>query len=132
MSRLAPPLTVEIVVYAPTAFYHCPHCEVVWQHTGFSQGVRAEQVRSALPPELLAEYQRVSDWVRQLLAAYGSQVRINIIDVASLEGVWASLRYRLRHYPAVVVEGRHIAGTDFSAAEAEVARKLAARAAAEA
>ncbi len=39
------PLMIEIVAYAPTAFYHCTHCEVVWKETGFSRGVREEQVK---------------------------------------------------------------------------------------
>lgn len=55
------PLTIEIVAYAPTAFYHCAHCEVVWQETGFSRGVREEQAATALPPEMLKVYQAVSD-----------------------------------------------------------------------
>ena len=46
------PILIEIVAYAPTAFYHCTHCEVVWQETGFSKGLHEEQVASALPPDL--------------------------------------------------------------------------------
>jgi hypothetical protein len=28
------PLLVEIIAYAPTAFYHCTHCEVAWREMG--------------------------------------------------------------------------------------------------
>jgi hypothetical protein len=121
------PLQIEIVAYAPTAFYHCTHCEVVWQQTGFSQGLHEEQVRQALPPDLQADYQAVSDWVRHLLRVYCDRVAVKVIDAASLEGVWKSARHRLSRYPAVVVGGRQrFAGTDFSAAEAAIAAVAAA------
>lgn len=118
------PLLIEIVAYAPTAFYHCTHCEVVWQESGFSQGVHEEQVKSALPPDLLQDYQAVSDWVRRLMRFYCDQVVVKVLDAASLEGFWKTARHRLGRYPAVMVGGHRFAGTDFSAAEAEIARQL--------
>ena len=120
------PLMIEIVAYAPTAFYHCTHCEVVWKETGYSRGVREEQVATALPPEMLKDYQAVSDWVRHLLQVYCDQVLLKVIDAVSLEGVWKTTRYGLRGYPAVIVAGRErFVGADFSAAEAAIARRLA-------
>ncbi len=119
------PLLVEIVAYAPTAFYHCTHCEVLWQETGFSKGLHEEQVASALPPDLLQDYQAVSDWVRRLFRVHCDRVIVKVIDAASLEGFWKTLRHGLRRYPAVVVEGWvKFSGADFSAAEAEIARQL--------
>jgi hypothetical protein len=118
------PLQIEIVAYAPTAFYHCTHCEVVWKETGFSEGLHEEQVRSALPSDLLQDYQAVSDWVRRLLKVYCDRVIIKVIDAASMEGFWKTVRYGLGRYPAVIVGGRRFVGADFAAAEAEVARRL--------
>ena len=121
----AKPLLVEIVAYAPTAFYHCTHCEVVWQETGFSKGLHEEQVRSALPPDLLQDYQAVSDWVRRLFRVHCDRVIVKVVDAASLEGFWKTVRHGLRRYPAVIVEGRvKFNGADFAAAEAEIARQL--------
>ena len=37
---------VEILTYAPTEFYHCQHCQVVWDSVGLGKHIRAEQ-RSA-------------------------------------------------------------------------------------
>lgn len=120
------PLKVEIIAYAPTAFYHCQHCELVWNQTGFSQGVRKEQINSGLPPDLLREYAAISDWVRQLFAQYCDRVVVEVIDAASVEGVWKSLRYGLCRYPAIVVGGRDKSvGIDFALAEASIARRLA-------
>ncbi len=126
MSAESHPLLIEIVAYAPTAFYHCTHCEVVWQETGFSRGVHEEQMQSALPPDLLDDYRAVSDWVRHLLKVHCDQVIIKVIDAASVEGMWKTVRHGLGRYPAVLVGGRRrFSGADFSAAEVEVARQLA-------
>jgi hypothetical protein len=122
------PVLVEIVAYAPTAFYHCTHCEVIWKETGFSQGLHEEQVRSALPPEMLQEYQAISDWAHRLLRQHCDQVVVKVIDAASLEGLWKSVRHGLGRYPAVLVGGRRFVGSDFSQAEAEIAQRLAAAA----
>src|SRR3990172_9035494 len=100
------PLLVEIVAYAPTAYYHCTHCEVIWKEAGFSEGLHEEQVKSALPPDLLQDYQAVSDWVRRLIKIHCDQVIIKVIDAASLEGVWKSARHGLGRYPAVIVGGQ--------------------------
>jgi len=119
------PLLVEVVAYAPTAFYHCTHCEVVWKESGFSDGLHEEQVRSALPPDMLQDYQAVSDWVRHVLKLHCDAVAVKVIDAASLEGVWKSVRHGLNRYPAVIVGGqKHFVGCDFGAAEAEVARQV--------
>ncbi len=50
-------MQVEILTYAPTQFYHCQHCEVVWEQVGLGKTVRAEQRKSGLPADLQAEYE---------------------------------------------------------------------------
>lgn len=125
MTTASARLPIEIVAYAPTAFYHCQHCEVVWKESGFSTGLHEEQVQSALPPDLLLEYQAISDWAHHLLDTYGSRVLIKVIDAASAEGVWKTIRHGLSRYPAVMVGGqRHVCGSDFTAAEAEIIGRL--------
>jgi hypothetical protein len=120
------PLKVEIIAYAPTAFYHCQHCELVWDQTRFSQGVRQEQINSGLPQDLLHEYAAISDWVRQLFARYCDRVAVKVIDAVSVEGVWKSLRYGVHRYPAIIVDGHDkTIGMDLSLADASVARRLA-------
>ncbi len=118
------PLLVEIVAYAPTGFYHCMHCEVVWHETGFSKGVHEEQIASALPPDVMQDYQAVSDWVNRLFKVYCDRVVVKVIDAASIEGFWKTLRYGLRRYPAIVVGSARFSGTDFAVAEAEIAQRL--------
>ena len=120
------PLLVEVVAYAPTAFYHCTHCEIIWNETGFSQGVHEEQISSSLPPDVMQDYQAVSDWVRHLFQAYCDRVVVKVIDAASIEGFWKSLRRGLRHYPAILIGRSKYSGVNFEAAEAEIAQRLAA------
>ncbi len=122
MTAASKPLTIEVVAYAPTAYFHCTHCEVVWQETGFSAGVRREQAATALPPDLLEDYQRLSDWVHELLAAYCDRVVVRVVDAASLEGVWKTLRFGLRKYPAVLIEGRRF--EDFDAAKEAIRTEI--------
>ena len=97
---------VEVIAFAPTAFYHCQHCELTFREAGFGERFRQEQLAHALPEDLLRDYQTVSDWVRGLTERYCGHVVVKVIDAASVEGVWKSLRYRVRRYPAVVVEGK--------------------------
>lgn len=126
MTNPPQPLLVEIVAYAPTAFYHCAHCEVVWKESGFSRGLHEEQVRNALPPDLLQDYQVVSDWVRRLQKTHCDRVMIKVIDAASMEGFWKSARHGIGRYPAVIVGKRRFAGADFAQAEQEIASRLGA------
>jgi hypothetical protein len=46
-----------------------------------------------------------------------------VIDAASIEGFWKSIRHGLRRYPAIVIHGKaHFTGTDFTAADIEISR----------
>jgi len=119
------PVQLDIIAYAPTAFYHCTHCEIVWNQTGFSRNIRAEQLNSSLPEDVAREYQAVSDWVRRLFARHGEDLIVKVIDAASIEGFLKAARYRLRSFPAVIVDGRErFSGPDFSAADQAIARRL--------
>jgi hypothetical protein len=99
------PLQVEILTYAPTEFFHCQHCEVAMQTVGLGQAVHREQRAVAFPPDLLADYTALGDWVLRVAARHGDRVRIRIVDAASLEGVYKTLRHGARRYPAIVVGG---------------------------
>ncbi len=123
---MAAALKLEILAYAPTAFFHCQHCELVWDQTGFSRGVREEQLRNGLPAEMLAEYARVSEWVRQLVARHGGRIALEVIDVASLRGFWKALRHGIHRYPAVILGGRRFAASELGLAEAAIDRRLSA------
>jgi len=119
------PLLVEVIAYAPTQFFHCQHCEFVWQDIGLGQRLRADQLDSSLPADLIRDYADLSDWVRKLVNHYGERLVVKVIDAVSLEGVWKSLRYGARRYPAVIIAGKTVHPTgDLAAAEAALRQWL--------
>jgi len=121
------PVKVELIAYAPTAFFHCRHCEVVWQQTGTGRALRQEQLDASLPDDLMQEYRQLSDWVMQMAETYGSRLQFKVIDAASLEGWFKSLRYRVRRYPAVIVDGRaRFLGPDLERATEQIRQSVAA------
>jgi len=121
------PLLVEIIAYAPTAFYHCTHCEVAWREMGATNRIHEEQVESSLPEDLMKEYGVVSDWVKEMFRVHCDRIVLKVIDAASLEGVYKSLKYNARRYPAVIVDGksRFIGSQMLPSASEEIAHQLA-------
>ena len=124
---MSKPLLVEIIAYAPTDFYHCTHCEVAWHEMGKSNRVHEEQLESSLPEDLTREYQLVSDWVKEMFRVYCDRILLKVIDAASIEGFYKSLKYNARRYPAVIVDGRSrfIGSQMLSSAGDEIAHQLA-------
>lgn len=120
------PLLVEIIAYAPTAYYHCTHCEVAWREMGATNRIHEEQMQSSLPPDLMQEYQKVSDWVQEMFRVHCDAIVLKVIDAASIEGVYKSLKYKARRYPAVIVNGtaRFLGSQMLPAASEEIAYQL--------
>lgn len=111
------PVLVEILAYAPTQFFHCQHCEVIWHQVGAGPRIHREQLQSSIPQDLLDEYTRLSEWVRTTVEAYGGRVVFKVIDAASVEGLLKSVRYGTRRYPTFIVAGQEkYSGTDFAQA----------------
>lgn len=121
------PVTVDVITYAPTVFFHCQHCEVTFQEMGLGERLRRDSARSAVPDDLARDYQELSDWIHGLLMRHGRGLRIRVIDAMSIEGVVASIRHRAWRYPAVIVDGRDKRiGRDFASLEPLIERRLTA------
>jgi hypothetical protein len=120
-------MLVEVIAYAPTAFYHCTHCEVAFREMGKSDQVQREQLSTSLPADLMDEYLSLSNWVRDMSRTHSDRLVISVIDAASVEGVFRSLRYGTRRFPTVVVNKQmRFSGTDaFTRAADEIGRRLA-------
>ncbi len=102
----AEPVLVEILAYAPTQFFHCQHCELIWQQVGAGAAFHQEQLDASIPDELKKEYSTLSTWVRETVNLYNGRVMFKIIDAASAEGLWKSVRYGTRRYPAFIIAGK--------------------------
>ena len=120
-------LMVEIIAYAPTAYYHCTHCEVAWREMGATNRLHEEQMQSSLPQDLRREYETVSAWVKEMFRVHCDRIILKVIDAASIEGFYKSLRYNTRRYPAVIVNrnARFIGSNMLSSASEEIARQVA-------
>ncbi len=120
------PLLVEVIAYAPTAFYHCTHCEVAWREMGASNRIHQEQVESSLPEDMAREYEAVSTWVNEMFRVHCDRIIVKVIDAASIEGVYKALRYNAHRYPAIIVGGkiRFTGSQAIGAATDEISRRL--------
>ncbi len=119
------PVTIEVLAYAPTVFYHCQHCELTFQQMGIGDRAHREQAREALPDDLREEFHALSDWVHELHSRHGDRIRVRIVDAASVEGVFRSLKHRTHRYPTVIIEGKdkHVR-PDLGALHAEIAARV--------
>ncbi|MBF6557612.1 MAG: hypothetical protein IVW52_15920 [Acidimicrobiales bacterium] len=121
------PVSIQIITYAPTVFYHCQHCELTFQEMGIGERLRRRDAAEALPDDLAREFQAVSDWVHDLLRRHGARLRVDVLDAASIRGFLVSLRYRIGRYPAVIVDGRDKqTGLDVAALDALIDARVAA------
>ena len=123
---MSKPLLVEIIAYAPTAYYHCTHCEVAWREMGANNRIHEEQLESSLPEDLIKEYQTVSNWVKEMFRVHCDNIVLKVIDAATIEGFYKSLKYNTHHYPAVIVnqKARFIGSQMLSAASEEISHQL--------
>jgi hypothetical protein len=121
------PVSVQVITYAPTVFYHCQHCELTFQEMGIGERLRRRESADALPEDLRREFQVVSDWVHGLLERHGGRVRVDVLDAASIRGFLTSIRHRIGRYPAVIIDGRdRQIGLDLAALDPLIDRKVAA------
>lgn len=118
------PLSVQVITYAPTVFRHCQHCEVAFEGMGLGERIHRAEARDALPDDLALEFQQVSDWVHGLIERHGPRIAISVIDAASIEGVWKSLRHGVRRYPTVIVGAEKRIGSDYASLDALVDDQL--------
>lgn len=99
------PVSVQIIAPAMTNFYHCMHCERVFQEAGIGQQIHQEELEQ-YPEDVQKEAALLANWVVDLAHRYGDRIRIRVVDPQSLEGFFLSLRYWVRRYPTFIVNGR--------------------------
>lgn len=119
------PVEIEVVTYTPTVFYHCQHCEIAFRETRLGDRVQREEARDSLPDDLREQFQDMSDWIHGLFERFEDRIAVKVVDAASIEGVWKSLRHRLRKYPAVMVDGKQTkVGGDFRALDSMIEKRV--------
>ncbi len=120
-------VSVEVIAPVLTNFFHCAHCERIFNHVGIGQQVHTEEL-DQYPQEIRQEATRLANWLSELAHRYGDQIHIRVIDTQSLEGLLKSLRYWVRRYPTFILDGREkIVGWDQAALDAALQARLTAR-----
>jgi hypothetical protein len=99
------PIHLEVLAHVPTDFFHCSHCERIFDAAGIGTAAHRE-MQTAYPPEILEEAERLATWLQDLSARYGEQLHIRIVDPQSVEGFFKSLRHRVRRYPTFIINRR--------------------------
>jgi hypothetical protein len=126
------PVTITIITYAPTTFYHCQHCELTFQEVGLGERLRRQEASAALPDDMAREFARLSDWVRGLVQRHGARLHLDVLDAVSIRGVLSSLRHGILRHPAVIVDGHPMplrTPAELDAAAQAIDRRLAVAAA---
>lgn len=97
-----PAVYLDILALVPTVYKQCSSCEMVLGQSGIGEKARQEHLQE-YPAEMLDEYVRLSDWIRELAQRYGKAIQIRVIDPQSGLGLWKSLRHGVRHYPTFII-----------------------------
>ena len=115
---------IGLEVFAPTfeGLGICTSCELVLGEAGVGEHP-TERALEEYPQEWQDEYRRLTGWVYDLARRYGDRIRIKVIDPQSLEGIFKSLRYGVRHCPTFVIEQRaRVVGWERDALEAALGK----------
>jgi hypothetical protein len=99
------PILLEVLAHVPTDFFHCWHCEQVFDLANLGGPVHQE-TRSAYPPAMLQDAEQLTAWLNDLSEQYGEQLHVRVIDPQSIEGFFKSLRHWARRYPTFIIDHR--------------------------
>jgi hypothetical protein len=95
---------VEILSIFPTFYSICRNCQPLLPASGLSV---IGEVLKEYPDEVRENYRRICDLTISLTNYFGDKVRIDAVDVSTPQGIWKSLRYRVKKYPTFIINGKH-------------------------
>ncbi len=122
-----PHVSVQVIAPVLTNFFHCMHCEQLFEQAGIGRQIHQE-VLDQYPEGTKQEVDRLANWLFDLALRYGDQIHIRVVDPQSLEGFFKSVRYWVRRYPTFIVDSREkVVGWDQTALDAVLQARLASR-----
>lgn len=120
-------VSVQVIAPVLTNFFHCMHCERLFDQADIGQQVHQEEL-DQYPEDVKQEAARLANWLFDLTHRYGDRIHIRVVDPQSPEGLFKSVRYWVRKYPTFIVDGREkVTGWDQAALEAVLQAQLAGR-----
>lgn len=116
------PVRLEVIAHTFQGLGFCSACELVLADARVGESP-TERAVDEYPQEWQEEVQRLSDWVYELAGRYGDRILVRVIDPQSPEGLFKSLRHRVKNYPTWIVNGKvRVVGWDREALEAALQR----------
>jgi hypothetical protein len=67
------------------------------------KGKRDDRDFDEYPEELKEDYLSLCSWIDELVQKYEEKIRIELINVRSLRGLYKSIRHRAQTYPTFIV-----------------------------
>lgn len=98
-------IRIEILGVMPTFFSHCQHCMDLIRVCNLP--TFSSQLEE-YPEDVRRFYHELGAMVRNLWRDFGEQIDFRIVDTASPEGFWKSIRYRAWRIPTVLINGRKV------------------------
>ncbi len=118
------PVLLEIVFPVPALYGLCPSCEFFADEADL-RVPKNRQDLNEYPEEVKEEYLHLSDWIRELGEKYGHRLLIKVIDAQSLPGLYKSVRFAVRKYPAFIIDKREkYSGRNKEELDALISRRL--------
>jgi len=99
------PVHIDVFFPIPEGWGICLSCEMLMAYANLDQAPY-ERGLDEYPPDWQADFHRLSDIIMNLANRYQSSILIRIWDPRSPQGLWKSIRYGVRRYPAFIVGGR--------------------------
>lgn len=99
------PLDVEIVAHITGSMQHCSHCQVFIDGVGVGEKIHRENI-SSYPPDFIADWQKLSDWILEVARTYPGRLVIRVTDAQSPQGLWKALTKGVRKYPTFIIDGQ--------------------------
>ena len=96
------PVEIDVFYPVPEGWGMCTTCETMMAQANLGQAPH-ERGLDEYPPEWQEEFQRLSSIIFLLADRYQNQVRIQIWDPRSFQGMLRSIRHGVRRYPTFIV-----------------------------
>ena len=100
-------IKLEILSLLPITYKQWPSCEEFFDQSGIGQQVH-NQILGEYPQDLLKEHQQLSALVVELINRFSDELSIHVIDPQSLPGILKSLKFRVRKYPAFIIDDQEL------------------------
>ena len=95
-------IQVDVIAPVLTNFFHCMHCEQIFNHANVGQQFHQEEL-DQYPEDFIEETVKLANLLDELIQRYDNQIHIRVIDPQSPEGLIKSIRYWVRKYPSFII-----------------------------